>query len=112
MYTPRESNPVDVTARQSGVFVGEPPFVLGWDVSGTVETVGLGVTIYQPGDEVFGMLPFPHGHGAYAQYVVAPALVFVLKPDRCHHVEAIPMGRADRLGHWWIPPTSLRALAC
>jgi NADPH:quinone reductase-like Zn-dependent oxidoreductase len=86
-------NPVDVMARQSGVFVGEPPFVLGWDVSGTVETVGLGVTIYQPGDEVFGMLPFPHGHGAYAQYVVAPARVFVLKPDRLDHVEAaaIPM---------------------
>ncbi len=86
-------NPVDAMARQSGVFVGEPPFVLGWDVSGTVETVGLGVTIYQPGDEVFGMLPFPHGHGAYAQYVVAPARAFVLKPDRLGHVEAaaIPM---------------------
>ena len=86
-------NPVDVMARQSGVFVGEPPFVLGWDVSGTVETVGLGVTIYQPGDEVFGMLPFPHGHGAYAQYVAAPARVFVLKPERLDHVEAaaIPM---------------------
>jgi NADPH:quinone reductase-like Zn-dependent oxidoreductase len=63
----------DVMARQSGLFVGEPPSVLGWDVSGMVETVGLGVTIYQPGDEVFGMLPFPHGDGAYAQYVVAPS---------------------------------------
>jgi NADPH:quinone reductase-like Zn-dependent oxidoreductase len=86
-------NPVDVMARQSGVFVGEPPFVLGWDVSGTVETVGLGVTIYQPGDEVFGMLPFPQGHGGYAQYVVAPARVLVPKPERLDHVEAaaIPM---------------------
>jgi NADPH:quinone reductase-like Zn-dependent oxidoreductase len=86
-------NPVDVMARQSGVFVGDPPFVLGWDVSGTVESVGLGVTLYEPGDEVFGMLAFPHGHGGYAEYVVAPARVFVLKPERLDHVEAaaIPM---------------------
>jgi NADPH:quinone reductase-like Zn-dependent oxidoreductase len=86
-------NPVDAMNRESGLFIGEPPFVLGWDVSGTVEAVGLGVTLYAPGDEVFGMLPFPHGHGAYAQYVVAPTRAFVHKPDRLDHVQAaaLPM---------------------
>lgn len=86
-------NPIDGMNRQTGAFVGQPPFVLGWDVSGTVEAVGLGVTLYQPGDEVFGLLPFPQGHGAYAEYVVGPTRVFVRKPDRLDHVHAaaIPM---------------------
>jgi NADPH:quinone reductase-like Zn-dependent oxidoreductase len=81
-------NPVDVMNRQTGVFVGKPPFVLGYDVSGTVEAVGPGVTLYKPGAEVFGMLPFPHGHGAYADYVVGPTRVFVPKPERLDHVQA------------------------
>ena len=46
-----------------------------------MEAVGPGVTLYARGDEVFGMLPFPHGHGAHAQYVVAPTRVFVPKPE-------------------------------
>jgi NADPH:quinone reductase-like Zn-dependent oxidoreductase len=86
-------NPIDGAQRQTGAFVGQPPFVLGWDVSGTVEAVGPGVTLYKPGDEVFGLLPFPQGHGAYAEYVVGPTRVFVPKPDRLDHVQAaaIPM---------------------
>jgi NADPH:quinone reductase-like Zn-dependent oxidoreductase len=84
-------NPVDVMNRQTGVFVGKPPFVLGYDVSGTVEAVGPGVTLYKPGAEVFGMLPFPHGQGAYAEYVVGPTRVFVPKPERLDHVQAAAM---------------------
>jgi NADPH:quinone reductase-like Zn-dependent oxidoreductase len=86
-------NPIDGANRQTGAFVGEPPFVLGWDVSGTVEAVGLGVTLYEPGDEVFGLLPFPQGHGAYAEYAVGPTRAFVRKPERLDHVQAaaIPM---------------------
>ncbi|HUA07409.1 MAG TPA: NADP-dependent oxidoreductase [Solirubrobacteraceae bacterium] len=86
-------NPIDGVNRQTGAFVGAPPFVLGWDVSGTVEAIGLGVTLYKPGDEVFGMLPFPQGHGTYAEYVAGPTRVFVPKPDRLDHVHAaaIPM---------------------
>jgi NADPH:quinone reductase-like Zn-dependent oxidoreductase len=86
-------NPIDGAQRQTGAFVGQPPFVLGWDVSGTVEAVGPGVTLYEPGDDVFGLLPFPQGHGAYAEYVVGPTRAFVRKPDRLDHVQAaaIPM---------------------
>jgi NADPH:quinone reductase-like Zn-dependent oxidoreductase len=86
-------NPVDVMNRTAGVFVGKPPTVLGYDVSGTVEAVGPGVTVHRAGDEVFGMLPFPHGHGSYAEYVVAPARPFVRKPERLDHVQAaaLPM---------------------
>lgn len=81
-------NPVDTYNREAGALIGEPPFVLGWDVSGTVEAVGAGVTLYGVGDEVFGMLPFPHGHGAFAQYVVAPTRAFVPKPENLGHVQA------------------------
>jgi NADPH:quinone reductase-like Zn-dependent oxidoreductase len=86
-------NPIDGANRQTGVFVGQPPFVLGWDVSGTIEAVGLGVTLFAPGDDVFGMLPFPQGHGAYADYVVGPTRAFVPKPANLDHVQAaaIPM---------------------
>lgn len=86
-------NPIDGANRQTGALIGRPPFVLGWDISGTVEAVGPGVTLYKPGDEVFGMLPFPQGHGAYAEYVVGPTRAFVPKPDRLDHVQAaaIPM---------------------
>lgn len=86
-------NPIDGAQRQTGAFVGEPPFVLGWDVCGAVEAVGPGVTLYKPGDVVFGLLPFPSGHGAYAEYVVGPTRAFVPKPDRLDYVQAaaIPM---------------------
>ena len=86
-------NPIDGANRQTGALIGQPPFVLGWDVSGTVEAVGPGVTLYKPGDKVFGLLPFPQGHGAYAEYAVGPTRAFVPKPDRLDHVQAaaIPM---------------------
>ena len=51
------------------------------------------MTLFQPGDEVFGMLPFPQGHGASAEHVVGPTRVFVRKPDSLDdvHAAAIPM---------------------
>jgi NADPH:quinone reductase-like Zn-dependent oxidoreductase len=64
------------------------PLILGWDVSGVVEAVGTGVTIFKPGDEVFGMLPYPGGVGAHAEYVTGPARVFTHKPAGIDHVQA------------------------
>jgi NADPH:quinone reductase-like Zn-dependent oxidoreductase len=37
-----------------------------------VEAVGIGASLFQPGDEVLGMPHFPSG-GAYAEYVTAPS---------------------------------------
>ncbi|MCJ1679788.1 NADP-dependent oxidoreductase [Streptomyces sp. APSN-46.1] len=82
-------NPVDWKTRASGAFIpwGPVPQV-GWDVSGTVEAVGPGVTLFQPGDEVFGMPRFPYQAGAYAEYVAAPARHFARKPAGVDHVAA------------------------
>ncbi|KUO06421.1 NADP-dependent oxidoreductase [Streptomyces caeruleatus] len=81
-------NPTDWKHRANGGFLGEPPFVLGWDVSGVVEAVGIGVARFQPGDEVFGMLSYPFGHGSHAEYVTAPARTFAPKPASIDHTQA------------------------
>ncbi|MFG3167674.1 NADP-dependent oxidoreductase [Streptomyces sp. NPDC048200] len=81
-------NPTDWKHRANGGFLGEPPFVLGWDVSGVVEATGIGVALFQPGDEVFGMLSYPFGHGSHAEYVTAPARAFTLKPSSIDHTQA------------------------
>ncbi|MEI5519264.1 NADP-dependent oxidoreductase [Streptomyces brasiliscabiei] len=81
-------NPTDWKNRSFGLWRPEPLPVLGWDVSGVVEAVGVGVTLFEPGDEVFGMLPYPHRAGAYAEYATAPARSFAHKPAGIDHVQA------------------------
>lgn len=81
-------NPTDWKHRATGGFLGEPPFTLGWDVSGVVEETGIGVAQFRPGDEVFGMLPYPFGHGSHAEYVIAPARALVPKPAGIDHTQA------------------------
>jgi NADPH:quinone reductase-like Zn-dependent oxidoreductase len=81
-------NPTDWKHRAHSIFLGPPPFVLGWDVSGVVEATGYGVTLFKPGDEVFGMLPYPHGVGSHAEYVTGPARAFASKPGNVDHVQA------------------------
>ncbi|WP_459186458.1 NADP-dependent oxidoreductase [Streptomyces sp.] len=80
-------NPADWKHRALRL-LGEPPHTLGWDVSGVVEAVGRGVTLYRPGDEVFGMLPYPYGVGSHAEYVTGPTRAFALKPPSLDHIQA------------------------
>ncbi|MGW8385174.1 NADP-dependent oxidoreductase [Streptomyces albidoflavus] len=81
-------NPTDWKHRAQAGFVDRLPLVLGWDVSGVVEAVGYGVTLFAPGEEVFGMLPYSHGSGSHAEYVVGPARAFTRKPTVIDHVQA------------------------
>lgn len=81
-------NPVDWKTRQRGAFLGEPPFVLGWDFAGVVEETGYGVTRFSPGDEVFGMPWFPRQAGCYGEYVTAPSRQIARKPASLSQNEA------------------------
>ncbi len=88
-------NPVETIIR-SGIFpmIGQPPFTMGWDVSGVVEEVVPGVSRFKVGDEVFGMPLFPRAASAYAEYVAGPARQFALKPKGIDHAQASGMALA------------------
>ncbi|MER5888950.1 NADP-dependent oxidoreductase [Streptomyces sp. NPDC001941] len=82
-------NPTDSWHRATGGLAGgDAPVPLGWDVSGVVEAVGTGVTLFAPGDEVFGMPRHPVPAGTYAEYVTSPARHLARKPEGLSHVEA------------------------
>jgi NADPH:quinone reductase-like Zn-dependent oxidoreductase len=53
-----------------------------------VESTGIGVTLFKPGDEVFGMLPYLRTAGSHAEYVTGPARAFARKPPEVDHVQA------------------------
>ncbi|MFI9503040.1 NADP-dependent oxidoreductase [Nocardia sp. NPDC052566] len=69
--------------------LGDPPFILGLDVSGVVEDVGAEVVRFAPGDAVFGM-----AFGANAQYVLAPVEALAPKPANLDHTVAAAMPAA------------------
>ena len=89
-------NRVDSTARQSpqpGLTAGHLPYILGWDIAGSVVALGEGVTQFAVGDEVYGMPRFPDEAKAYSEYITAPVADIALKPQRLTHQEAagVPM---------------------
>ncbi|MET7298899.1 tetratricopeptide repeat protein [Embleya sp. NPDC005575] len=85
-------NPADWRMRSGEVRrFGEPPFVLGLDLSGTVEAVGPDTPGFSPGDEVFGVALPPHG--SYAEYVVTSAASLAHAPRTVDaiHAAALPV---------------------
>jgi NADPH:quinone reductase-like Zn-dependent oxidoreductase len=88
-------NPLEAVIRSGRhALIGEPPFVLGWDISGVVEEVMPGMHRFAPGDEVFGMPMFPQELGGYAEYVAAPSRQLVKKPASLSHEEAAGLAMA------------------
>ncbi|GAA0485087.1 NADP-dependent oxidoreductase [Streptomyces sp. NPDC046215] len=81
-------NPVDVAVR-AGSFplLGEPPFGVGWDISGVVEEAAPG-SRFRAGDEVYGMPFFPRAANGYAEYVAVPSRQVARKPASLDHVHA------------------------
>jgi len=80
-------NPVDTKRRQNAPYT-DFPVVLGWDISGVVDALGEGVTAFQMGDEVYGMIRFPDEGRAYAESVTAPVHHLARKPVSLSHIEA------------------------
>ena len=83
-------NPVDWKIREGRMSDMIPttfPLVLGWDVSGVVESVGRGVNRLAVGDEVFSHPNISHD-GAYAEYIVVAEFEVARKPKSIDHVHA------------------------
>lgn len=82
-------NPLDFQIRRGDYsdFV-QLPAITGHDVSGVVEEIGPGVTIFSPGDEVWYTPQIFKGLGSYAEYHVAAENIIGKKPASLSHLEA------------------------
>ncbi len=89
-------NPVDAAVRQNSHALqriihpekNEDTFILGWDISGTVEEAGSDVKTMKTGDDVFGLVNFSGNGKAYAEHIAARADHLALKPGNISHEEA------------------------
>ena len=63
------------------------PLVLGWDVSGVVDTLGPKVKTLKVGDEVFSHCDLSRD-GGYAEFVVIRESAVALKPTSIDHIHA------------------------
>src|SRR4051794_3626414 len=79
-------NPVDAKFRQGNSNLPFP-FTLGFDVSGTVESVGPGATRFKAGDAVFAYLSLRRG-GGYAQYAIVREAEAAPKPAKLDFPQA------------------------
>jgi len=89
-------NPADWAIMSGLPYIARPIYGLrkpktairGTDVAGTVESVGLGVKRFRPGDEVFGSC-----HGSFADYAAAAEEELALKPANIsfEQAAAVPM---------------------
>ena len=89
-------NPSDTLFRSGGLgslITGEPPFVAGLELAGTVDAAGEGAR-FRPGDRVAAMTRFiPDGRGAHADLVVVHGDQAAAVPDGLSLAEAatVPM---------------------
>ena len=89
-------NPVDwkIRVNKSGGEKRTFPIILGWDMSGVIESVGNYVQGFKPGDEVYGM-PDISKNGSYAEYIAVDPNRIALKPLSIDHVAAASLAMAS-----------------
>ena len=79
-------NPIDWKTRRGLGFAARQieqhlPWTPGYDMAGEVVAAGPKVSTLVPGDRVMGMVGFPLGGGACAQYLVVPSAELAIVPD-------------------------------
>jgi NADPH:quinone reductase-like Zn-dependent oxidoreductase len=80
--------PWDALIRKGESVLEQPlPLTLGSDLSGVVDSIGVGVEKLKVGDEVFGVTN-ARFTGAYAEYAVAKAAMLAPKPKSLNHTHA------------------------
>ncbi len=70
--------------------------VLGADVAGTVEAAGKNVSVFKPGDEVFGDIA-GNGFGGFAEYVCVPEKLLARKSSQMSFEQAAALPQAGLL---------------
>ena len=83
-------NPADwkIRAGMGEMFGLKLPLILGGDIAGTIEEVGLEVENFKQGDAVYGMTVSGGFSGAYAEYALAKADAIAPKPESINFEEA------------------------
>jgi NADPH:quinone reductase-like Zn-dependent oxidoreductase len=84
-------NPVDTKVRAGTSGISKKiklPAILGWDVSGVVESVGKNVSKFKIGEAVFGCVGFPGLGNGYAEFTVSDPKVLAKKPANISFEEA------------------------
>jgi NADPH:quinone reductase-like Zn-dependent oxidoreductase len=88
-------NPADIkviTGKNGGKFIhsGKSPIGLGYDYSGVINEIGVEVSQFKQGDEVFGFLPYSRKtrQGSFADFVVVKSDALAKKPSSITHAEA------------------------
>lgn len=84
------------SGRLEGMMEHRFPVVLGKDFAGSVDAVGAGVSGYQVGDRVFGVVTKPYlGDGSFGEYVTVPVAVGIAKlRDNVDFAEGAALGLA------------------
>ena len=67
--------------------------ILGTDIAGQVEAVGVNVKQFQPGDDVYGEI-YEGGMGGFAEYVSVNENILALKPANITYEEAAAVPQA------------------
>jgi NADPH:quinone reductase-like Zn-dependent oxidoreductase len=88
-------NPADIkviTGKNGGKFIhsAKSPIALGFDFSGTIKEIGVDVSGFMQGNEVFGFLPYSTKttQGSFADCVVVKSGTFAKKPASISHTAA------------------------
>ena len=105
-------SPIDLETRAGRGVAGSLngfPVILGWNLSGEIQTLGAGIARFKVGDQVYGLPRFPEPSKTYAQYAVAPESSLAFKPRNLTHLEAAAVPLAGLTALQALEIMSLRA---